>query len=199
MATVWDWCCLTSRRTGFLAVLAATSMMESPTQAQPMVGTAFYGVYAEGGSAVKSSSTTSAVLGFTWSLGEAHVLWGGAATTYGDLFISEWKARRVVGENQIYYLQIGAIASARYRFAEGHSSWFADAGLGITTMDRTYQTPSHSFSTRFQFTPVLSAGRNFGVHGSHELSVRFQHFSNGGIREPNPGQNFLRLRYLYRF
>jgi lipid A 3-O-deacylase len=26
-----------------------------------------------------------------------------------------------------------------------------------------------------------------------------QHFSNAGIKKPNPGETFLRLRYAYRF
>nr|WP_311732042.1 acyloxyacyl hydrolase [Variovorax paradoxus] len=53
--------------------------------------------------------------------------------------------------------------------------------------------------TRFQFTEQLGIGRNFGAQGEHELSLRLRHFSNAGIRKPNPGENFVRVRYLYRF
>jgi lipid A 3-O-deacylase len=31
------------------------------------------------------------------------------------------------------------------------------------------------------------------------VSVRVQHVSNASIKKPNPGANFVRLRYLYRF
>lgn len=204
MITKLNWSRWNVRRAGFLAVLAGTVLlMEKPAQAQPVFDaaarSATYGVYVEGGPAIGGDSTATAVLGFTWNFGTVHALWGGAVTTYSDLFVSEWRARRVLDGNRINYTQIGAIASARYRFNEGRSPWFADVGLGVTTMDRKYQTPEHMFSTRFQFTPVVSAGRNFGAHGAHELSLRLQHFSNGGISEPNPGENFVRLRYLYRF
>lgn len=199
MAIARDGCCVNARRTGFWAGLVLSLVMGPQAQAQPVVGTALHGVYVEGGAGVGVDATSAAALGFTWNFGSAHDLWRGLVTTYGDVFVSEWRARRVADGKQIDYSQVGAIASARYRFDEGRSRWYVDAGLGISTMDRIYQTPKHDFSTRFQFTPVLSAGRNFGTTGAHELSLRLQHFSNAGIREPNPGENFVRLRYLYRF
>ena len=82
---------------------------------------------------------------------------------------------------------------------EGQSPWFAEAGIGGTLMDSLYRTTSREFSTAFQFTEQIGVGRNFGERGEHELSVRLQHVSNGGIKEPNPGENFWRVRYLYRF
>jgi lipid A 3-O-deacylase len=87
----------------------------------------------------------------------------------------------------------------RYRFGDGGSPWFAEGGVGATLMDRIYRTPDRSFSTAFQFTEVLGIGRSFGEKGAHEVSLRVQHFSNAGIKKPNPGETFLRLRYAYRF
>lgn len=205
MVDVINWCCLHARRTGFLAtVVVSAAMGGMPVQAQtaaPGPGStgSSHGVYVEAGPAIGGDPTASAVLGFTWNFGRTHAFEGGLVTTYGEVFVSQWRARRVVGGDPVSYSQVGAIASARYRFDEGRSPWFADVGLGMTTMNRTYETPEHHFSTRFQFTPVVSAGRNFGQGGVHELSLRLQHFSNAGISEPNPGKNFLRLRYLYRF
>ena len=50
----------------------------------------------------------------------------------------------------------------------------------------------------FNFGDHLAVGRSFGVQREHELALRVQHFSNGGIKEPNPGETFLQLRYVYR-
>jgi lipid A 3-O-deacylase len=46
---------------------------------------------------------------------------------------------------------------------------------------------------------VIGMGRSFGGHGKNEISLRLQHFSNGGIKKPNPGENFVRVRYTRRF
>lgn len=121
----------------------------------------------------------------------------GAFSSHGEVFVSTWRAR--LDEGHRLHTQVGAIATLRYRFANGVSPWFADAGLGISVLDRQYRAQGREFSSRFQFTEILGVGRSFGMRGEHELSVRVQHFSNAGVRKPNPGENFVRLRYLYRF
>jgi len=114
-----------------------------------------------------------------------------------DLFVSQWRAPAMEGHRS--FSQLGAIATLRYRFSDGASRWFAEAGIGATMMDRVYRTTTREFSTTFQFTEVLGMGYSFGARQEHELSLRLQHFSNAGIKKPNPGENFVRLRYAYRF
>ena len=79
------------------------------------------------------------------------------------------------------------------------SPWFLEAGVGLSLTSVLYQTQAKRFSTRFNFGTHLGLGRNFGTRGEHELSLRVEHFSNAGIRHPNPGENFVQLRYVYRF
>ena len=52
---------------------------------------------------------------------------------------------------------------------------------------------------RVQFQSHLAVGHVLGERGEHDLGLRIEHFSNAGIREPNPGMNFGSLRYTYRF
>ncbi|RZL93502.1 MAG: acyloxyacyl hydrolase [Variovorax sp.] len=171
-----------------------------PALAQSDGGSPPYGVYAEGGRTLEGGSPANAAsIGFTFPFGHRWGIWGGSVTGYGDVFVSEWRARDAAGEGRRTYTQIGAIATWRYRFADGASPWFVDGGIGVSLMDKLYATPDRAFSTRFQFTEVLGIGRNFGANGAHELSLRVQHFSNAGIKKPNPGENFVRLRYQYHF
>jgi lipid A 3-O-deacylase len=125
---------------------------------------------------------------------------GPGTSWYFDLFISHWAApRNAYDKDNNEYTQIGAGAIWRHRFSEGGSPWFVEAGLGVSTTDRRYTTPDRGFSTRFNFVSQLGVGRSFGSDGRHELSVRVQHHSNGGIRSPNPGEDFVQLRYAYRY
>ncbi|WP_077002440.1 acyloxyacyl hydrolase [Variovorax sp. KK3] len=157
-------------------------------------------LYVDGGRAPHNdTSTNSVTLGVVLPWGSPHRFWGTAVTSYADLFLSQWRAPTVDRSEHRSFTQIGAIALWRFRFDEGASPWFIDAGLGVTSMNDRYETPDRSFSTRFQFTEQLGIGRNFGEQGRHELSLRVQHFSNAGIRRPNPGENFYKLRYAYRF
>ncbi|WP_301804064.1 acyloxyacyl hydrolase [Variovorax ginsengisoli] len=125
---------------------------------------------------------------------------GGPLSFYWDFFLSQWRAPLPPnGADKRSYTQLGAIANWRWRFNQGESPWFVEAGIGATVMDQLYRTPDREFSTAFQFTEQLGVGLSLGAQGAHEVSLRFQHFSNAGIKEPNPGENFVRVRYLYRY
>jgi len=62
-----------------------------------------------------------------------------------------------------------------------------------------FQSRSRSFSTELNFQSHLAVGQALGAHGENDLALRIEHFSNAGIREPNPGMDFVSLRYTYRF
>lgn len=158
------------------------------------------GIYLEGGRSPHGpESTNSLSLGVVVPWAPFQVLRDGPVSFYGDFFVSQWRAPNASDTENQSYTQIGAVANLRYRFDNGASPWFTEAGLGATLLDGIYNTPVRLFSTRFQFTEYLGVGRSFGSRGEHELSLRVQHFSNADIKQPNPGENFWRVRYLYRF
>jgi lipid A 3-O-deacylase len=175
---------------GLLSLSVAASAFEDSSPA-------FY--FEAGRAPHNDTSTRSLTIGAVLPWGRQHLVWGTQVTTYADLFLSQWRAPRANGDGHHNYSQLGAVAGWRFRFEEGASPWFFEAGLGGTSMNDRYQSPDRSFSTRFQFTEQLGVGRNFGPRGEHELSLRIQHFSNAGVRKPNPGENFYKVRYLYRF
>ena len=158
------------------------------------------GAYFEGGHSAhgEQGSTNTAAVGVTLPFSFHEHATGGPLSSYWDLYVSRWNAN-ALDDGPRHYVQIGAIYTWRYRFSQGQSPWFAEAGIGGTVMDHVYRTPDRSFSTAFQFTEVLGVGRSFGENGRHEVALRVQHVSNAGIKKPNPGENFLKLRYTYRF
>jgi len=159
-------------------------------------------IYVEGGRAFRggeTGGTNSATVGTMIPWTPIESLHTAAMSTYLDLSVTNWHATPVVQDGHHNYLQIGVIPSLRYRLAEGTSPWFVESGIGAVVMDHLYRTPEHRFSTAFQLTEALGVGRSFGDRGQHEVSLRVQHFSNAGIKEPNPGENFYKVRYGYRF
>ncbi len=157
-----------------------------------------WGIYGQIGAGFYDSfnphQTTIGVIGpLPWTSQFA----GTKVTTYGDGYISQWRASAAGGDRS--YTQLAFVPSARFRFDDGASRWFADAGIGVSYLDDIYATPRHSFSTRFNFTEFIALGRSFGDDNRHEVSLRIQHYSNAGIKKPNPGENFLQLRYAVKF
>lgn len=154
------------------------------------------GAFIEG--AVADHRAGSATVGAIWAWDWKRDFWGGQLTGNTEAFASHWTARAAEGRRESYTL-LGLQPLLRYRFAGGRSPWFAEAGIGVSVMDSRYDTPAKRQATRFNFYDTLAVGRNFGADGRHEVSLRLTHVSNADIKKPNPGEEFLALRYAVRF
>lgn len=154
-----------------------------------------HGVFVEGG--IADHATYSASAGVIWPWSWRRQALGGEFTATIEAYISHWSGRGV-GE-RVSFTQLGLVPLLRYRFGQGHSDWFIEAGIGVSLMDPMYRTSEKQFSTRFNFVDVAGLGRSFGPRRERELSLRIAHVSNADIKKPNPGENFLQLRYAVLF
>ena len=80
------------------------------------------------------------------------------------------------------------------RWAPGDRGGYFEGGIGLHLLSDSHVSSDVDFSTRFQFGDHLGAGYRWG--DGYDLSVRLQHISNGGMRNPNPGMNFLAVRLI---
>ena len=141
--------------------------------------------------------TDSLTIGAIWPWAWRKQVGSGEVTAITEAYVSYWRARAAAGRQS--FTQIGVVPIFRYRPEQGRSDWFGEAGIGVSTMDRLYNTPNKQFSTRFNFVDSIGVGRSFGAQRRHELGVRVVHVSNASIKRPNPGENFLQLRYAVMF
>lgn len=120
-------------------------------------------------------------------------------TAHTELLVNRWRAD-AFGGGHLDLTQYVVLPSLRMRLARGASPWFIEFGIGASWLDKTYATPDRTFGSRWNFYDMLGAGYSIGgVDGSHEVGLRWTHTSNLGIRDPNPGQDFIQLRYMLRF
>ena len=153
------------------------------------------GMFVEG--AVAEHSTYAATVGVNWNWSLKRQFWGGEWTGTTEAFVSHWNAKGASGREG--YTLAGLAPLLRYRFGNGSSPWFFEGGIGLSVLDSKFVTPNKNMSTEFNFYDVLAAGRSFGTDRNQEVSLRVTHLSNAGIKKPNPGENFLQLRYGWRF
>lgn len=166
-------------------------------QAQPVFNDHSPSWYAQ--AAVASNDSYTASIGVTlpwrqWTYAFA----SGQVTGHWDLFASHWSSRMANDERQRSYV-FGVLPTLRWRGDQGQSPWFAQVGTGLSLGTELYQSGDKRFSTRYNFATHLAVGTNFGDRREHELMLRLEHYSNAGIKRPNPGENFLQLRYAKRF
>lgn len=141
----------------------------------------------------------------SWALG-VHIPWNhwnyplgsGLVTGYWDIWGGQWRGD-YQGSNRSTWV-IGAKPTLRWRPDQGRSPWFMEAGIGVSyAVNHLYLTDHKDFSTRYNFASHLGIGYLFGEQRKNEVSLRLEHHSNAGIKSPNPGENFLQIRYARHF
>jgi len=75
-------------------------------------------------------------------------------------------------------------------------AFYAEAAVGFHLVSRQISA-ARVFSTEFQFGDHFGAGFRFGEGERYDLGMRVQHISNGHLRSPNPGINFVLVRLQY--
>lgn len=146
-----------------------------------------------------TQATRSATAGLSWDLPYRWQLGRSALSSHLELSYAWWHIDSADRAGRSQLSQLALIPTLRLRPAGGASPWFFEAGLGLTATSAVYRTRQKSFSTRFNFGTHLAVGRSFGERRQHEVALRLEHFSNAGIKQPNPGENFVQLRYARRF
>lgn len=109
---------------------------------------------------------------------------------YWDLTLASWRLsryRNVQGADK-RIADIGITPVFRYA-GSGATGAYAEAGIGVHMLSDLYDNGTHRLATRFQFGDHVALGYRFA--GGWDASVKFQHFSNGGIKHPNGGVNYL--------
>lgn len=145
-----------------------------------------------------AGGTRSATLGLRWPWEWRSLSWGAELTVYTEASISFWTFDDANGRRaNLYQGAIGPVV--RLRPDSGAAAWFVEGGIALTNMTHRYETDRKSFSTCFNFGTQLAIGHDFGAQQAHEVSLRIEHFSNAGVRKPNPGENFVQLRYPMKF
>ncbi len=75
---------------------------------------------------------------------------------------------------------------------------YVEAAVGFHHISETRLNRRVGLGTRFQFGDHAGIGLLLGKRQRYDVTFRFQHLSNGGVRAPNHGVNFSSLRFGVR-
>ena len=127
-----------------------------------------------------------------WALGS------GQLRAHWDAWLGGW-SNRDNARDRFTTPALGIGPSLRWRGAQGTAPWFVEAGTALMVTGKRLYRSEQRMGTRWNFATHLGIGMNFGPQSMHEVSLRIQHASNAGIKSPNPGINFVQLRYARVF
>ena len=116
-----------------------------------------------------------------------------------DITVGRWRAD-LDGEkdDQHWVTQVSVVPTLRLSGLSDRG-FYGEIGSGPVMLMPIFQNRDRYFSTEFNFQSHLALGYVLGRRAEHDIGLRIEHFSNGGIREPNPGMEIASLRYTYRF
>jgi len=181
-----------------LALPAAAQQAPAETGARPdSSGRSPYAPLSGFVQAGRSSGADALTAGLLWSLRPPQALAsGGWWSAQLEASLGRWASRHADERGRTVSTQVGLAPSLRYRFAS-LPSLFVEAGFGVNAIAPVFGTGAGRFSTVFNFGEQLGIGLRT-ADGALEWSLRYQHFSNGGIKKPNPGEDFVQLRLSLR-
>jgi lipid A 3-O-deacylase len=116
---------------------------------------------------------------------------------YWDLTLAQWRGTRFQHtDNTQDITDIGLTPVFRFQ-SDSLKGLYGEAGIGAHYLSDLYDNNGRRLSTNFEFGDHLGVGYVF--ESGLDVGVKFQHFSNGGIKHPNNGVNFAVLRVAYPF
>jgi len=139
--------------------------------------------------------TSASVVGANWHWQWQREFAGGRLGGYWEASFGRWNARQAGDDSSAWITQIGLTPVLRYTSDTSANRWFAELGIGANVILPLYRSRDRRFSTAFNFGDHVAVGWRWGAANEHEFALRIQHFSNAGIKHPNPGADFLQLRY----
>lgn len=117
---------------------------------------------------------------------------------YWDASVGYWRASEwgTVPDNKKTLYDIGFTPVFRFE-KTNKKGFYVEGGIGAHVLSRLYDNAYKHLSTAFQFGDHIAVGYVFD--NNWDVAIKAQHFSNGGIKEPNSGVNVLLLKADYRF
>lgn len=92
----------------------------------------------------------------------------------------------VLAISPVFQYPIGAI---------NNFEMFAEFGIGLSLLNDT-KFAGKNVSTHYQFEDRLGIMTRFGKNNANQISLRYFHYSNGGLKKPNPGLDFISFSYM---
>ena len=147
---------------------------------------------------IGDQQTQAYLVGATWDWAWQRQVGPGSVSGYFEGAFGRWTTHDNGIRSSAWPTQVSVTPVLRFHPDAPVNPWFAELGVGANYIVPVFHSGHKRFSTEFNFGDHVALGRQFGSERRHELSLRLEHFSNAGIAHPNPGENFVQVRYAYR-
>jgi hypothetical protein len=117
---------------------------------------------------------------------------------YWDANLAFWHGtdyKHMHDHNQNLWV-IGITPVFRYQ-NDNKLGWYGEGGIGASLYSELYDNAGNRLSTAYEFADHIGVG--YVLENKWDVSARIQHYSNGGIKHPNSGVNWIVFRVARPF
>jgi lipid A 3-O-deacylase len=148
---------------------------------------------------VRTNDANTARLAFTWNWQKkwftgADWQLGG----YWEASLGVWRGDSPRGGNRDI-VDVGIVPVLRFEPRSVTGAPYFEGGLGVHLQSARRVHVEKDMGSLYQFGSHIGVGFRFGPKGQYDLGYRILHFSNAGIKRPNPGIDFQLIRFQYHF
>lgn len=117
---------------------------------------------------------------------------------YWDLTLAQWRENNYKNNTNAHQdlTSVGITPVIRFQH-DSKIGFYTEAGIGLHLLSDTYNNNGRILLGNVQFGDHVGIGYVF--KNNWDISFKFQHFSNGGIKQPNDGVNFSILKISHTF
>lgn len=177
-------------RNALLAPLAGAVLATCFAQPAAAIDFSLSGMSVEGGTTEDRVDADRYGFNLRWDLGHPWFTVGDwRMVSYLELGVNYWDSNKGrTGQDNL--VDFGLTPVFRYEMDPKRGfAPFIEAAVGVH-LHTEDELSDKDFDIPFAFGSHMGAGARFGANGEYELMYRYQHQSNAGLGDSNPGINF---------
>jgi hypothetical protein len=116
---------------------------------------------------------------------------------YWEASVNFWEFGENNQHETNFVLALSPVVSKTFYHVNNRNPLKWEFGIGVSLVNDT-QFAGKDIGSHYQFEDRLGLTLDFGKRLNQSVSLRYMHYSNGGLNSKNPGVDFLNLSYAYK-
>ncbi|GEA11792.1 acyloxyacyl hydrolase [Alteromonas sp. KUL49] len=117
---------------------------------------------------------------------------------YWEMSINFWEYGSQNNHEVNYAIALSPVFSKTFHYVKGIYPLKWEFGIGVSLLEDT-RFAGKDVGSHYQFEDRIGVTMSFGKNQEQSVSLRYMHYSNGGLNSKNPGLDFLNFAYAYSF
>ncbi|HJS13500.1 acyloxyacyl hydrolase [Rheinheimera sp.] len=121
----------------------------------------------------------------------------GDVNLYLELSANKWRYGDPAEYDDNLAIAFSPVLTRQFTTVYG-KALFWELGVGVSFLDKK-RFAGKDLGSYYQFEDRLGLTLALDPAKKRSISLRYFHYSNGGLEKPNPGMDFINLSYAWRF